>query len=266
MIICVLASALPRLRPDLRLAGPARPVVGLQGRRAARATARSCRAAPHPSAAPPRLGRPRSPRRADPAPAATAAYALTGQPRHRPALAPPPGHPHVDLPAPDGTAAGQRRDHSTDRAARHREQQLGIQERIQGELLKLGHRVSASTIRRVPKALKIPPAPQQHTDTTWRKFPAHPGSHDARHGLLPRGLRGDAAPPVLPVRDRGWLPLCAYPRRDRQPGRAVDTQQIRNLLMDLGDQGVSFRFLVRDRPGSSPRPLTRCWPVPVSRS
>lgn len=46
---------------------------------------------------------------------------------------------------------------------------MGYQ-RIQGELLKLGHHVSASTIRRVLSRRKIPPALQRQTDTTWRQF------------------------------------------------------------------------------------------------
>ncbi len=51
------------------------------------------RAAPPQSPVPAGLGRPRNPRRADPAPAGKAADASPGYPRHCPAVAPPPGRP-----------------------------------------------------------------------------------------------------------------------------------------------------------------------------
>jgi putative transposase len=122
-------------------------------------------------------------------------------------------------------------------------------QRIQGELLKLGHRVGASTIRPGPQGPEDPPG----TATAHRPHLAKFLHTQAATMLATDFFHVDCAVTlqrlyclfVMEVASR-YVHILGV---TRNPDGPWTVQQIRNLLMDLGDRAADFRFLVRDRAG-----------------
>ena len=130
--------------------------------------------------------------------------------------------------------------------------------RIRGELLRLGCRVSASSIARVLRANGLQPAPCRAAgSTTWRSF-------------LRRQAAGIVACDFLTV-DTVFLQrlyvlffLQLHTRRvhlagvTANPTGAWVAQQARNLAVAL-DEEADFRFLLRDRDSKFTRAFDDLW-------
>ena len=116
--------------------------------------------------------------------------------------------------------------------------------RIRGELLKLGVRVSATTIATVLRGAGLGPAPRR--GPTWSQFLRHQAA-----GMLACDFLTVETITLKTLYVLVWIELGTRKAHlggaTSNPDSAWVTQQARNLAMALQEEGFSPRFLIHDR-------------------
>src|SRR5215218_2277234 len=123
--------------------------------------------------------------------------------------------------------------------------------RIQGELAKLGHAVSASAVRAALRRHRVPPAPQRQRTTSWRDFiQSHKDLLLACDFFTVETVFLQTLYALFFIEigtRRVHLAGCTA-----HPTVAWVTQQARNLCWSVQDTGAPPRFLIRDRDAKFP--------------
>ena len=119
--------------------------------------------------------------------------------------------------------------------------------RLQGELVRLGHTIAASTVWQILHDAGIDPAPRR-SGPTWKQFL----TAQARGILAADFVHVDT---VLLHRLYALIVIEHGTRRVHLAGITANpdgpwtTQAARNVLMDLGQCATTVKFLIRDRAG-----------------
>ena len=123
--------------------------------------------------------------------------------------------------------------------------------RIQGELAKLGHPLSASAVRAALRRHRVPPAPQRRRTTTWRDFiRSHKDQLLACDFFTVETLFLKTLHILFFIEvgtRRVHLVGCTA-----HPTATWVTQQARQLAWMLQESGASPRFLIHDRDAKFP--------------
>jgi putative transposase len=116
---------------------------------------------------------------------------------------------------------------------------------VHGELAGLGVKVAALTAWEILKKAGIDPAPRR-TGPAWSQFLRSQAEAILACDFFTADLPGGTQTHVLAVIEHATRRIRIL-GVTQHPTGAWTTQQVRNLLMDLGDQAHRVKFMIRDR-------------------